>query len=314
MRNAFAAELTAQAARRPGLILLSGDIGNRLFDRYKARYPGRFINCGVAEGNMIGVAAGLALGGLRPVVYTINSFLSARAYEQIKLDVCYHELPVILVGVGAGLSYAENGATHESCEDVAILRVLPRLKVVAPGDPYEVRAALAAALRQKCPVYIRIGKKGEPLVHARRPALRLGRGIVVAAGRDVCIFSSGALLAAAVAARGILSRRGVSARVVSLHTIKPLDEALLREAWRGFRLVATIEEHSLLGGMGGAVAEWACDHGLDGGKLLRLGTPDRFFREAGGQEFARRRCGLTPPALAGLILRRLGRGAHSKTI
>jgi len=307
MRNAFAAELTELGTRFPGLVLLSGDIGNKLFDRYKAAFPRRFINCGVAEGNMVGLAAGLALGGLRPVVYTINSFLTTRAYEQIKIDVCHHGLPVILVGVGGGLSYAENGVTHESCEDLAILRVLPGLKVLCPGDPFEVRACLRAALRQKGPVFMRIGKKGEAAVHGRAPSLRIGRGLVVAEGRDVCVLASGGLLPSAVECGRVLARRGVSARVVSLHTVKPLDERLLRESFRTFRLVATVEEHSVIGGLGGAIAEWACDHDLRRPPLLRLGIADRFLHAAGGQIFARRRFGLTPETMAARILRRLRR-------
>ena len=142
MRNAFAAEITQLADQDPRLMLLSGDIGNRLFDDFKARYPERFLNCGVAEANMVGVAAGLALGGLRPVTYTIASFMTARCFEQIRVDVCYHRLPVIIAGVGAGLAYASNGGTHQACEDLAILRTLPEMTLLCPGDPVEVRLAL----------------------------------------------------------------------------------------------------------------------------------------------------------------------------
>src|SRR6266850_1904913 len=166
MRNAFAAEITALAGEDQRVILLSGDIGNRLFDDYKIRAPGRFFNCGVAEANMIGVAAGMAMCGLRPVAYSITPFVTTRCLEQIRTDVCYHEAPVTIVAVGAGLSYSGLGPTHHSCEDISFLRSIPNMVVICPGDAFEVRAALRAAMQQDRPVYIRMGKKGEPVVHA----------------------------------------------------------------------------------------------------------------------------------------------------
>lgn len=146
MRNAFAAEVTEIANANENVVLLSGDIGNKLFDRYKEVAPDRFFNCGIAEANMIGTAAGMAMCGLKPIVYTIVPFITTRCLEQIKIDLCYHNAPVVVVGVGGGLSYAGLGATHHSFEDIAILRVLPRMKVVCPGDPVEVRLAVRAAL------------------------------------------------------------------------------------------------------------------------------------------------------------------------
>ena len=148
MRNAFATEITALAAADERVVLLAGDIGNRLFDAFKARQPERFFNCGVAEANMTSVAAGMAMCGLRPVTYTITPFVTTRCLEQIRVDLCYHRLPVVIVGVGAGLSYASLGATHHACEDIALLRALPEMEVVCPADPMEVRLALRAALRR----------------------------------------------------------------------------------------------------------------------------------------------------------------------
>ena len=178
MRNAFAHEVTSLAKTDPRLILLSGDIGNILFDKFKEVDPVRFYNCGVAEANMMGVAAGMALSGLRPVVYTITPFTTTRCFEQIRVDVCYHKAPVIIVGTGSGLSYAELGPTHHSLEDLAILRTLPGMRVVAPCDTMELRLALRAALKQSNPVYIRIGKKGEPAIHKHEPVFDFGTAIV----------------------------------------------------------------------------------------------------------------------------------------
>ncbi len=165
MRNAFAKKITELAKQDERVVLLSGDIGNRLFDDFKAKFPSRFYNCGVAEANMMGIAAGLAMSGLRPVCYTITPFITYRCMEQIRVDVCYHHAPVVIVGTGSGLSYASLGATHHSCEEMGMLRLLPGLTVLAPADEVEVRGALEAALKSDNPAYIRIGKKGEPVVH-----------------------------------------------------------------------------------------------------------------------------------------------------
>ena len=302
MRNAFAQELTRLAAENDRVVLLMGDIGNRLFDDFKARFPDRFFNCGVAEANMMSVAAGLALCGLRPVVYTIVPFVTTRCLEQIRVDVCYHHAPVVIVGVGGGLSYASLGATHHACEDIACLRVLPGMKIVCPGDATEVRLGLQRALAQDDPVYLRLGKKGEPVVHQEDPAFEIGRGIVLRAGTDVTLLSTGNLLPTAVAVADRLEAAGLSVRLVSFHTVKPLDELLLQESFGRGRLVVTLEEHSVVGGLGGAVAEWLADQAPLPARLLRIGTPDRFWHETGGQSHARLRMGLDPEAVTRRIV------------
>lgn len=303
MRNAFAAEITALAQADPRVVLLSGDIGNRLFDSYKERCPGRFFNCGVAEANMVGVAAGMALSGLRPVTYTINSFMTSRCYEQIRVDVCYHRAPVLIVGVGAGLAYAANGPTHHSLEDIACLRVLPGMTVICPGDAIEVRLALRAALAHPGPVYLRLGKKGEPVVHEPEPEFRIGKAIVVRPGGDVCLISTGNMLPVAVQAAEELGRQGVAARVVSMHTVKPLDRELLADVFARCKVVTTVEEHSVLGGLGGSVAEWLADRPPQPARLCRVGSADAFLHQAGGQAFARSHFGLTPAGIAAQTMR-----------
>lgn len=307
MRNAFASEITALAAEDPRVVLLSGDIGNRLFDDFKVKAPGRFYNCGVAEANMIGMAAGMAMCGLRPVAYTITPFITTRCLEQIRVDVCYHHVPVIIVGTGSGLSYAALGATHHSCEDIAFLRALPHMTVVCPADAVEVRKAVRAAVACNEPVYIRLGKKGEPVVHQQPPDFVIGKGIVLRPGQDVCLLSTGNMLPVALRTAEALSLKGVSAQVVSLHTVKPLDEALLKDAFARFEVVVTVEEHSLVGGLGGAVAEWYVDRPGQRARLLRAGTADAFIHEAGDQEHARRHFGLTPDVIAERTLQAMGR-------
>ncbi|MBM3542916.1 MAG: transketolase [Alphaproteobacteria bacterium] len=308
MRNAFADELTKLGSQDSRVIMLSGDIGNKLFDKFKTAHPDRFFNCGVAEANMTGVAAGMAISGLRPITYTITPFVTTRCLEQIRTDVCYHEAPVVIVAVGAGLAYAGLGPTHHACEDISFLRSIPNMVVICPGDAWEVRGALRAALRQDRPVYIRMGKKGEPLVHDAVPAdFEIGRAITVTDGDDVCLLSTGNMLPEAVEAAHLLKERGISARVVSFHTVKPLDIACLTEAFDKFRLVATLEEHSLIGGLGAAVAEWVTDDGVKPKQFLRFGTPDTFFKWSGEQEYARERLGLTAAQIADRIQKTLTR-------
>ena len=300
MRNAFARTITELAAGDDRVMLLAGDIGNRLFDEYKTRYPGRFLNCGVAEANMVGVAAGLAMDGLRPFVYTIAPFTTTRVLEQIRVDVCYHELPVTVVGVGAGLAYANLGATHHSCEDIAFLRALPGMRVVCPADPYEAEAATAAVLADGAPTYLRLGKKGEPGIHAGVPKFEIGRAIEVREGTDVCVLGTGNILPVALEAAELLAG-GTSCAVFSFHTVKPLDEETLARAFAEFGLVVTVEEHSLIGGLGAAVAEWLVDGKPRRASLVRVGTRDEFMHEAGDQSHAREWYGLTASSIADRI-------------
>jgi transketolase len=307
MRNAFADELTKLGGEDPRTVMLSGDIGNRLFDKFKARYPSRFFNCGVAEANMMGVAAGMAMNGLRPVAYTITPFVTTRCLEQIRTDVCYHEAPVTIVAVGAGLAYSGLGPTHHACEDISFLRSIPNMVVICPGDAFEVRAALRASMRQDRPVYIRMGKKGEPVVHAGTiENFQIGKAITVSDGDDVCLLSTGNMLPEVIEAAHKLREKGISTQVVSFHTVKPLDEAFLKGAFERFRLVVTIEEHSLIGGFGSAVSEWLTDSRTANRNFMRFGTPDAFFKKSGEQEYAREMLGLSARQIAEKIVYALG--------
>jgi transketolase len=306
MRNAFADELTKLGDQDSRVVMLSGDIGNRLFDKFKAKHPARFFNCGVAEANMMGVAAGMAMNGLRPVAYTITPFITTRCLEQIRTDVCYHEAPVTIVAVGAGLAYSGLGPTHHACEDISFLRSIPNMVVICPGDAFEVRAGLQASMKQDRPVYIRMGKKGEPVVHKGPIAnFQIGKALTVSEGKDICLLSTGNMLPEVIEAAHMLGEKGISAQVVSFHTVKPLDEAFLKDAFGRFKLVATIEEHSLIGGFGAAVAEWLTDSKTSNQNFIRFGTPDAFFKKSGEQEYAREMLGLSAHQIAEKILHAL---------
>lgn len=306
MRNAFAKEITQLAKDDARVVLLSGDIGNKLFDEFKKVDPNRFYNCGVAEANMMGVAAGMALSGFRPIIYTITPFTTTRCFEQIRVDVCYHQAPVVIVGTGSGLSYAELGPTHHSLEDMAILRTLPGMCVLAPCDATEIRFMLRAALQQNNPVYIRIGKKGEPNIHSHLNDLRIGKAIVVRSGSDIALLSAGTIMSEVLKASDMLQKQGISAEVVSFHTVKPLDDEYLTTANERFKLLVTIEEHGMIGGLGGAVAEWRGKN-ASLGQLLSIGAPDEFMHEVGSQAYARQKFGLCAEQIVMQTLARLKR-------
>jgi len=302
MRNAFADEVTKLSMDDSRIVLLSGDIGNKLFDKFKEQSGKNFFNCGVAEANMMGVAAGMALSGLRPIIYTITPFTTTRCYEQIRVDACYHNVPVIIVGTGSGFTYAELGPTHHSCEDLAIMRVLPNMTVLAPADEVELRQCLRAALKQKGPVYIRIGKKGEAVTAKKNDYFEIGESITVREGSDVCLISTGILLPIVMKAAENLSSQGVSARVESFHTVKPLDEKTINDVFSRYPVVAVAEEHSRVGGLGGSIAEWLARQAPMKGGLITFGADDEFMHEVGSQNYARKKYGLTKENIAQQVL------------
>jgi transketolase len=300
MRNAFADEILKLALADPRIVVLSGDIGNRLFDKFKSAMPDRFYNCGIAEANMISMAAGLASCGLRPVCYTITPFVTTRCLEQIKLDVCYHEMPVTIVGTGSGIAYASLGSTHHSFEDIAALRVLPGMNVLAPADAPELRSALQWAFSQTGPAYLRIGKKGEPVLTDPALPFAPGRWQLVRPGADASILSCGIVLEEALGAADILAGQGINAGVWNCASVKPLDESALSSL--SAAPVFTIEEHSVLGGFGSAVAEY-----LSGSesspRLIRCGIPDEFLHDCGEQQEARIHCGLDAKGIAARVIK-----------
>lgn len=305
MRNEFAKTITELAQQKKNIILLVGDIGNKLFDNFKKDNPERFYNCGVAEANMTGVASGLASCGLRPITYTITPFNTYRCFEQIRLDVCYPNLPVIIVGTGSGLSYASLGATHHSMEDISILKTLPNLQIICPGDKIEVREALIKALKSNKPTYIRLGKKGEPIIHKKKPNFKIGRSIILKRGRDVALLGVGNALSIALRCEEILTRYKIKSDLISFHTIKPLDKKLLTNLFSSEKLIVTIEEHGLIGGVGSSILEWANINNFNTQKVLRFGGPDKFLTGCGNQNEARKFIGLTPENIALKILKKI---------
>lgn len=312
MRNAFADEIFKLAENDPRIVLLAGDIGNRLFDSFKAKFPDRFYNCGVAEANMASMAAGLAMCGLRPVTYTIAPFNTTRCLEQIRDDICYHNVPVLIVGTGAGLSYASLGCTHHSCEDISFLKSIPNMTVLCPGDAMELRSLLQCSFKWEGPMYMRIGKKGEPVIYPSLPEVTIGKASIIQKGKDICLISTGNMLQVTLDAAKILDASGYKSEVISMHTVKPLDIELLEEVSGKFPLLVSLEEHSLIGGLGSFIAEWIVDQNIST-TLLRFGTQDFFPHPIGSQNYVRELFGLTPEAIANRIIKKIESTPYAHT-
>lgn len=311
MRNTFVSALCDLAEQDERIWLLCGDLGYSVLERFSERFPNRYVNMGVAEQNMVGVAAGLALSGKVVFTYSIANFPVMRCLEQLRNDVSYHNLSVVTVAVGTGLPYGTHGYTHHGVEDIGVMRAFPNMTVVAPGDPVEARLATAALAAQGGPGYLRLGKGGEPTVHQTAPDFHLGRALPLRAGDDVAILATGAILAEAVKAADLLAQQGIRATLLSMPTIQPLDtEAILAAAAR-VPLLVTVEEHRPVGGLASAVAETlACAPGPHA-RLLPCGVTISP-KVIGGGAYLRERNGLDGAHLAQTIAQALAgeRVAH----
>jgi transketolase len=249
------------------------------------------MNCGVAEANMMGVAAGMGLCGLRPIVYTITPFTTTRCLEQIRVDVAYHESPVIIIGTGSGLSYASLGPTHHSLEDFAILRAIPNLQILAPWDAPSLRSLLRQALAGHRPTYMRIGKKGERTLVPLEKVPTIGSGLKIRDGEDVCILAVGTIAHEALAAAEQLAQQGIQAEVILAHTIKPVPIQLFEDVTSRFKSIVTVEEHSRIGGFGESIMSYIAANGLIK-RIQILGTGDQFLSTVGSQSYARQYFGI----------------------
>jgi transketolase len=292
LRTAFLDALFQAAAGDPRICLVVGDLGYSVVERFAETYPRQFVNAGVAEQDMTGLAAGMALSGKIVFTYSIANFPTIRALEQVRNDVCYHRANVKIVAVGGGLAYGNLGVTHHATEDLAIMRSLPEMTVIAPGDPVEAKLATRAVIELDGPAYIRLGKAGEPAVHRSEPEFTIGRAITLREGSDTCLISTGAMLSTAVAAADQLAVRGVGVRVLSMHTVSPLDVEAVTTAAMHTRFVITLEEHCIDGGLGGAVAEVMAELPAGRALLKRIGLPRSFNRVVGDQAYLRSLHGL----------------------
>ena len=275
-RESFGEALTMLAETNPDIVVLDADLAEAtktcIFEK---KYPERFIDCGIAEGNMIGIAAGLAACGKIPFAASFAMFSAGRAYEQVRNSVGYPHLNVKIAGSHAGISTGEDGATHQCCEDIALMRTIPGMVVLNPADHYEMLAAVKAAAQHNGPVYLRLGRLAVESVHNNDDyQFELGKGITLRDGKDITIAATGLMVGEAVKAAKSLEAQGIDARVLDIHTIKPLDEDLLVKAAQETSHIVTVEEHNVIGGLGEAVC--ACLSQRCPTPVTRIGVQDVY--------------------------------------
>ncbi len=304
LRSAFASALLELAARDERVVLLTGDLGFAVLEPFAQRFPDRFLNVGVAEQNMVGVATGLAEAGYTPYVYSIATFASMRGYEFVRNGAILHELPLRVVGVGGGMDYGHNGVTHYALEDVGIMRVQPGIAIVAPADPLQTRAALPIMQAHEGPVYLRLGKESEP-VPGLDGRFALGRAERIGHGRDVVLVALGGMAATAVAAVEQLDAHGIAASVLVVSSLNPSPTEDLVRALGDAHLAVSVEAHYVSGAVGSFVAETIAEHAL-GCRLVRAGLRATPVGDTGGRAYLYERHGLSAERLADSVLAALG--------
>ena len=300
MRDGFVDTLVELAAEDERVILVTADLGFGIFDKYVARFPDRFINVGVAEQNMIGVSTGLALDGWKIFAYSIGNFSTLRCLEQIRNDASYHGANVNVVCSGGGFTYGNLGMSHHATEDLSIMRALPGVTVLAPCDRFEARHATRALVNLPGVGYLRIEKQVPIETSESGGAFVVGKARRVRDGSDVTIIGSGGVVAGAIAAADELAKQGISARVVSMHTLTPVDADEIHDAAINTRAIVTVEENQISGGLGGAVAEVCVEAGL-GVKFKRLGLSGVYSSIVGDQDFLRNYYGMGASAISAAV-------------
>ena len=282
-RESYGATLAELASEYPNLVVLDADLAVATKTaNFKKVCPERFIDCGIAEGNMMGVAAGLAAAGMIPFASSFAMFAAGRAFEQVRNSIGYPHLNVKIGATHAGISVGEDGATHQCCEDIALMRSIPGMVVINPADDVEARAAVRAAVEYVGPVYLRFGRMAVPVFNdPENYHFELGKGIVLREGKDVTVVATGLMVAEAIEAGKLLEEKGIDARIINIHTIKPLDEELICKAAAETGKIITVEEHSVIGGLGDAVCAAVCENGLNC-KVVKMGVHDEFGHSGPG--------------------------------
>ena len=289
MRAAFSEALVRLAKADSNVLLLTGDHGYALFDDFRKACPEQYINAGIAEQNMVGMAAGLARAGFRPFVYGLSAFIPVRVVEQIKLDIAHDKLPVILIGDGAGFVYSHLGTSHQSTEDIACTRAIPDLSVYSPADRFEVTACMEMAYKANAPIYLRMGKSDRGDVHAVVPQTKVGSLLQAKAGiaGNIAFIATGSLVRSAI---DIAAACFPDAAVWSAPFVKPIDTRQVTEICAQNRVVVVLEEHSVLGGLGSVITEIASEFAPL--RILRVGVNDRFSHHCGTYEYLLKEHGL----------------------
>ncbi|WP_057914550.1 transketolase family protein [Peribacillus muralis] len=274
-RKGFADALIRLGEKHDNLVVLDADCAkSNMTNLYKNRFPDRFFNIGISECDLVGTAAGMAVAGKVPFANAYANFLTGRAFDQMRISVCYSNNNVKIVGHNAGTSAAQEGATHLPLEDISLMRSLPRMTVIVPADAVEMEKAVEAAYYHDGPIYLRVGKLPVPIVTKKEEPFKIGKAIKYREGSDITIISTGIMLDEALKAVGELEKQGISAELLHIHTIKPIDKEAIIASAAKTKHVITVEEHSIIGGLGSAVAEVLSED--QPAKLRRIGTNDRF--------------------------------------
>lgn len=290
------------AKRDRRVVFIGSDLGPDTLKQLKAEFPGQFLMEGVSEANIVTMAAGLALEGKIPYINTIATFLTRRCFEQIVLDLGLHNTKVRLIASGGGVVYAPLGPTHLAIDDIAILRTVPNMTILAPADADEMRRLMLQTLEVEGPVYVRLGKGGDPIVSRADLPCEIGKGILMREGKDALIVCTGICLQVALAAADELEKQGVAVSVLHLHTLKPLDATAVYENASLVPVIVSIEEHTTIGGLGSAVAEIIAEAGFNPSKRFkRMGIPDVFPDQYGSQASLMARYGITAANLVATI-------------
>lgn len=303
MRNAFIKELSENVEKDRNIILITADLGFSVLEDFMKKYPNNYFNVGLTEQNMIGVAAGLALRGKKVFVYSITPFVTSRCFEQIKINVAYHNLDVTLVGVGAGMSYSKSGSTHHSFEDIGIIRTLPNFSILCPGDPVETQAAVRYALSHKGPKYLRLGKNHDEILH--KEPIELKPFIKMADGNKGLIITTGNTLVLGRNVRNTLEKKhNMKLSLISCPIIKPFDEKGFLELVSKYKYVFSIEEHVKEGGFGSLLSEVLAESDEEY-SFKRFYMSKGFLKTVGSQEYLRSLCGLSEEYIVKNILNKL---------
>lgn len=286
MRDTFVKELLKQADQNKNVMLITGDLGFGIFDEFQERFPSQFLNVGVSEQNMIMVAAGLALEGKKIYVYSISNFPTMRCLEQIRIDICYHDLDVKIIGGGGGFSYGQLGMSHHATEDISIMRAIPNMNIIVPSCKHEVQGAMNAFSTYSSPCYLRLDKS-EITLDVSPDDYKLGVASLLREGDDVTLLGCGGILDEVLKAANLLELSGVDCRVISMHTVKPIDKSLLKLCAETTVGIVTVEENNILGGLGGAVAEVCLENSIKPKFFKRIGLDDVYSSVVGDQKFLR---------------------------
>jgi transketolase len=298
-RDAYGDALVILGKKRNDVVVLDADLsGSTKTSKFAKVFPERFFNIGIAEQDMVGTAAGLAVAGKLPFVSTFAVFATGRAWEQVRQSVCYPNLSVKIVASHAGITVGEDGGSHQSVEDIAVMRVIPNMTVIVPADGPETMQAIEAAAEHKGPCYVRVGRNKVPTLFGPEYAFKIGKAHVFHEGRDAAIIATGIMVAEALKARDQLKAEGIDAGVINMSTIKPLDTEAVIAAAKRCGAIVTAEEHSIIGGLGGAVAE-ALAEGAPA-PLVRVGIKDAFGT-SGDQEGLLRHYGVSAEDIAGAV-------------